>query len=66
MCEAEDKGQGEGGGTGDQGEEDSLRHTPSSPPVLFHSTTQSTYAQPEHLSTHNIKYHGKHDFPCTS
>lgn len=63
MCGAEDKGHGEEGGSGYQGEEDSLRHTLSSPPVAFRSTTQSSYAQPEHLSTH-VK--GKHDFPYTS
>lgn len=51
MCRAGDRGQGEEGGSGDQGVEDPLRHKPSIPPVVFDSSD----VQPEHLSTHNIK-----------
>lgn len=51
MCRAGDRGQGEEGGSGDQGVQDPLRHTPSIPPVVFDSSD----IQPEHLSTHNIK-----------
>lgn len=50
MCRAGDRGQGEDGGSGDQGVEDPPRHKPSIPPVVFDSSD----IQPEHLS-YNIK-----------
>ncbi len=51
MCRAGDRGQGEEGGSGDQGVEEPLRNKPSIPSVVFDTSNVKS----EHLSTPHIK-----------
>ncbi len=64
MCRAGDRGQGEEGGSGDQGVEEPLRNKPSIPSVVLIAQTSN-----QNICLHLIlkgTFHGKHDFPCAS